>query len=95
MEEILASQKQMLVRRGEPTDRVADDQMTDVFDDHLENVESFLNEKPHMDTIYVSYNDVLENPKKNIRNVNKFLENSLNETRMSDIVDKRLHRQKR
>ena len=95
MEEILASQKQMLIRRGEPTDTVSDDKMTAVFEDHLVKVEKFMAAKPNFDVIYVSYNDVLVNPLENIKNVNAFLDNRLDETKMSSVIDKSLHRQRR
>ena len=39
IEEILASQKKMLIRRGEPTDKTSDEKMTEVFESHLKQVE--------------------------------------------------------
>src|SRR5262245_36031507 len=65
MQEILASQRQMLVRRGEPTDRVADDQMAAMFEKHLAQVESWLRAQPNVETIYINYNDVLKDPRLN------------------------------
>ena len=35
IDEILASQKQMLIRRGEPTDVVSDEKLTELFDRHI------------------------------------------------------------
>src|ERR1700742_3020455 len=42
IEEVLASQKQMLIRRGEPTDTVSDQKMADIFQRHVKDVESWL-----------------------------------------------------
>ena len=42
MKEILASQKQMLVRRGEPTDSISDEELANLFNLHVSQVESWL-----------------------------------------------------
>src|SRR5258705_7795512 len=41
MPEILASQRQMLIRRGEPADDVADDKMAAMFEKHVAQVEAW------------------------------------------------------
>ena len=95
MEEILASQRQMLIRRGEPTDTVSDEKMTEVFQNHLEQVEEWISKQQNFEVIYIKYNDVLKNPADHIKQINKFLGNSLNETQMMSAIDKKLYRQKR
>ncbi len=94
MEEILASQRRMLIRRGEPTDRVSDEKMAKLFTEYLERVEAWLAEQPNIDVIYVSYNHVLENPVEEARRVNQFLGNPLNVDDMVDVVDRGLYRQR-
>src|SRR5258705_6593783 len=59
MPEILASQRQMLIRRGEPADAVPDDKMAAMFEKHVVQVESWLAAQPNIETIYVSYNEVI------------------------------------
>jgi len=54
MEEILASQRQMLLRRGEKTDRISDDKLAELFRQHVQRVESWLDAQPNVDVIYVS-----------------------------------------
>lgn len=93
-EEILASQKQMLVRRGEPTDRVSDDELADYFAKHLKTVEYWLQTQPNVDVLYISYNRVLESPLDLSREVNRFLENRLDMQSMAAVVDPNLYRQK-
>lgn len=95
MEEILASQKQMLVRRGEPTDRVGDDEMGAMFKRYLKRVEAWLAEQPNMDVIYVSYNDLLADPDPQAQEVNEFLGGGLDVEKMVRVIDPSLYRQRR
>lgn len=92
MEEILASQRRMLIRRGQPTNAISDDKMAEMFNKHLKDVESLIASRPHMDCLYVSYNEVLENPSESIEKINDFLGGNLNTQGMFDVVDKTLHR---
>lgn len=94
MEEILASQKQMLIRRGEPTDRISDEELTKLFEKHLLQVERWLQTQPNFDVFYVPYNDVLKNPIQYIEDINKFLCGNLDIDAMARVVDKSLHRQR-
>ena len=94
MEEILASQKQMLVRRGEPTDRVSDEKMAELYRKHLNQVETWIGEQPDLEVIYVSYNETLKNPREQAERINRFLENTLNVESMVSAVDRALYRQR-
>lgn len=94
MDEILASQRQMMIRRGEPTDRVSDDEIATMFNRHLERVEAWIAEQPNMDVLYVSYNDLLVEPAQHVRTINEFLGGTLDENRMTGVVDPSLHRQR-
>ncbi len=94
MEEILASQRQMLIRRGQPTNTVADDKMAEMFNKHLKDIEQFIASRPNMESLYISYNEVLENPLTNIEKINDFLGGQLNKQAMFEVVDKTLHRQR-
>ena len=94
MQEILASQKQMLIRRGEPTDRVSDERMAKLFTEYLERVEAWIAEQPNMEVIYVSYNEVLENPVEEAKRISEFLGNTLNVENMVGVVDPTLYRQR-
>ncbi len=94
-EEILASQKQMLIRRGEPTDRVSDEELAEYFAKHLKAVEMWLQTQPNVDVLYISYNRVLENPLEPALEVNRFLGNRLDSQAMAAVVDPNLYRQKK
>lgn len=94
MPEILASQKKMLERRGEPTDRISDDELAKLFEKHLFQVEGWLDKQPNFDVLYVHYNEILKSPQEYIDKINAFLGNSLDTQGMSSVIDKSLHRQK-
>jgi ubiquinone/menaquinone biosynthesis C-methylase UbiE len=95
MEEILASQRRMLIRREEPTDKVSDERMTELYRKHLRQVEDWIDEQPSIEVIYVSYNEILENPVEHARWINQFLGNTLNVENMVEVVDPTLYRQRR
>jgi hypothetical protein len=95
MDEILASQRQMMIRRGEPTDRISDEEIAAMFSRHLERVEVWIAEQPNMDVLYVSYNDLLGEPAQHVSEINEFLGGTLDEDRMTGTVDLTLYRQRR
>ncbi len=94
MEEILASQKKMLIRRGESTDKVPDEVMAKEFEKHLQKIEAWLENQPNMDVLYVTYHEIIANPTENLRKVNEFLGNILDETKMINAIDRNLYRNK-
>jgi hypothetical protein len=86
MDEILASQRRMLVRRGEPTDRVDDGEMSAMFEKHLRTVYAWLDAQANVTYLDVSYNDLLQ--------VNDFLGADLDEEAMAAVIDPSLYRQR-
>ena len=94
MEEVLASQRQMLVRRGQPTDAVSDEKMAAMFEKHLAKIREWLAAQPNMRVLYVKYNDILESPAEAAARVNEFLDNSLDAEAMAAVVDEQLYRQR-
>ena len=94
MEEILSSQKQMLIRRGEATDTVSDEELTELFTKHLAQTQAWADSQSNIDIIYVSYNDIMENPGEQVHRVNQFLGDTLDVEQMLAVVDKALYRQR-
>jgi hypothetical protein len=91
--EILASQKQMLVRRGESSD--GDDQkMAEMFQEHLKRVRVWLANQPNMDVLYVDYNVLMADPAPEIKAVAEFLSLIDHLDAMLAVPDKKLYRQK-
>jgi argonaute-like protein implicated in RNA metabolism and viral defense len=95
MEEILASQHEMLVRRGEVTDRVSDAKLAELFRKHLQRMASWLDEAPSFEVLNVSYNDVLDNPVEEAERINRFFGGTLDVEAMAAVVDRTLYRQRR
>ena len=94
MEEILNSQRQMLIRRGEPTDEVSDEKIGKMFLKHLQKIEERLNKQSNMDVLTVHYNEILKEPAKHGEIINRFLGNTLNTKNMTDVIDQTLYRQR-
>jgi hypothetical protein len=95
MEEVLASQRQMLIRRGEPTEQFGDDKMASIFGKHVEKIQAWLAQQHNMQLLYVQYGEVIAHPAEQIARINEFLGNVLDVPRMEATVDKRLYRQRR
>lgn len=95
MSEVLASQRQMLVRRGQEPDRIPDEKMAAMYEKHLVKIEEWLASRPNMTVLYVRYNDVLADAAAAAREINAFLGGSLDEAAMVGVVDAQLYRQRR
>jgi hypothetical protein len=94
MAEILASQRRMLVRRGESTDAVSDERMAALFRDHIRRVGAWLDQQPNFAVITVSYNEVLEDPVGQAKRINRFCGDRLDVEAMVNVVDRALYRQR-
>ena len=94
IQEILASQRQMLVRSGKPTDKVSDEKLAKMYQKHLAKVESWLAAQPNVTVLFINYNAILQDPQPYLREVNKFLGNTLSDDKMASMIDPALYRQK-
>jgi hypothetical protein len=95
MGEILASQREMLLRRGEPTDRIPDHELAELYQNHLTRVTEWLGQQPNMKVIYLHYNQILENPREPIAQLCQFLQPStLDPDKMLSVVEASLYRQR-
>ena len=95
MGEILASQKQMLVRRGEPADKVDDAEMARLFEKHLREVQTWLDQQPNIACLDVDYNAMLRDPRPQLAHVLPFLDCTLDVEKMAGVVDPALYRQRK
>lgn len=95
MEEILASQAKMLIRSGNPADKVSDEELAGMYAKHLTKVKTWLAEQPNFSVLYVDYNAVLGDPSSSSAQINRFLEYSLDEQKMAGVVDPDLYRQRK
>jgi hypothetical protein len=93
LEEVLRSQKKMLERRGEPTDR-PDTEMRRLFVSHLSDVEDWLRSRDDVDVLYVAYAKMIAEPRIQVARVSRFLGDGLNVDRAARVVDAGLYRQR-
>ena len=95
LEEVLASQKKMLARRGEPVGST-DEEMSDMFAAHVEEVESFIRSRDDIDALFVSYARLVIEPVAQVQRIRRFLEGStevaLDTEKMAAAVDPNLYR---
>jgi hypothetical protein len=94
LEEILASQRHMLLRNAKPWSEGDDARMTGLYQAHLRQMEAWIARQRHLTALHVSYNELLTNPREQADRVNAFLGSTLDVARMVSVVDANLYRQK-
>ena len=92
--EILASQRQMLVNRGEDPDKVSDEELTQLYQKHLNQVMNWIESQPNVQYLGVNYNQIMHDPDPYIKKVNQFLGDTLGVDQMSGVIDPNLYRQR-
>ncbi len=95
MKEILASQRKMLVHRGEDAERMDDEKLGELFEKHMAQVFAWLGQQPNVRYIQVHYNDLLADPVAYARQVDEFLDCRLDEQKMIEMVDPKLYRNRK
>jgi hypothetical protein len=93
--EVMASQDEMLRRRGKFDPGDDNSIVARAFQDHLSDVYAWLNSKPYVRVSRVQYHSVLNEPKEAAEAVTKFLELPLDIQAMTRQVDSTLYRQRR
>lgn len=91
IQEILASQKKMLLRRNEITS-ITDDEMAAQFRDHVKAVKYWAARKPNMRVMYVNYNEMVNTPGELCPAVAEFLQIPLNVHAMQAVPSQSLYR---
>ena len=91
IKEILASQRKMLERRNEVS-KVDDAEMEAQYRRHLAAVKPWLARQPHMDVMYVSYNELMSDPEPLCRRVVEFTRAPLDLSRMLAVPNAALYR---
>lgn len=92
MDEILASQKKMLINRGEDPNKADDAEISALFEKHLQSVMSWIRIQPNVQALYVHYRDMLDNPEPHVEQINRFLGGALDTQAMTTVVDPSLYR---
>ena len=93
LDEVLASQAKMLVRRGETSD-TADDKMKELWENHLWQVKYQFKHQPNIEALELHYKEVIENPGEQALRIARFL-GGLEAAKMAGVVDEQLYRNRR
>ncbi|MBI3159989.1 MAG: sulfotransferase family protein [Chloroflexi bacterium] len=94
MPEVLASQREMLVRRGEEPDAVSDAEMTRLFEQHMASVVAWAKRQKNIRALEIDYNHMMRDARPQLQALAKFLEGRVDVERMLDAVDPKLYRQR-
>ena len=92
--EIIASQRKMLIDRGENPNKIGEDELEIILKKHLNQVDEWISQQSNIKRIDVNYNRMIENPEADIRQLSKFLGNSLDVGIMAQVIDPSLYRQR-
>jgi len=93
-EEVLASQRKMLINRGENPDKISNAQMAEVFEKNLQQTERWINSQAHASRIEINYKKLIDDPSPLVAEINKFLGGGLDEEKMVGVIDPSLYRQR-
>ena len=95
LDEVLASQNKMLVRRSEQGGDTGDEEMKRLYTNHLGKVELMFRSRLNFELLDVHYRQVVENPLEQAAHVSRFLELSDCADTMASAVDGQLYRNRR
>ncbi|MBC8433805.1 MAG: sulfotransferase domain-containing protein [Desulfobacterales bacterium] len=91
MEEILASQNKMLESSGRQS-HIEDSVMGEKFEVHLKKVCKWIEKQKNIICLYVSYNEIMQNPLPSLSKMNEFLGGILDLNAMIEAIDGSLYR---
>lgn len=95
MDEVLASQQRMLMNRREPSRVTDDDTLSRLFEEDLRQVERWVENRPNVECLQVSYNQMLTDPESEVRRIVDFLDDGADPEAMAGVVDPALYRQRK
>jgi len=94
MSEILASQKQMLIRRGQDPNAIPDEMMAQVFEKQLADVLDWLTQSPNIEFVEIPYADLVAGQDAPLKQTGDLLGMDLDIEAMRAVVDPKLYRQR-
>ncbi len=90
MDEVLVSQRKMLLRRNAAV--APRGQMKEAYSLHLERLFQWLDRQPNMRVLFVNYNELLKDPPAAATEVREFLDGIPSVDKMMHVVDPELYR---
>lgn len=95
LKEVLSSQKKMLGRLGKGDDNIPDDKMAKTYEEHLKQVKGWLVRQANIETLYVDYNVMVNDPAESLQKVNALLGGGMDVQTMASVVDQELYRERK
>lgn len=95
LDEVLASQNKMLVRRNEDKNQTDDDRLRELYTKHLRKVKYMLANKPNFESLDVDFKQAMEDPQRQAVRVNRFLGGGYDVEKMAGVTDQKLYRNRR
>ncbi|MDL1909432.1 sulfotransferase domain-containing protein [Chloroflexi bacterium CFX6] len=95
MKEVLSSQKKMLGRLGREDDKVEDEKMKKIYQEHLKQVNAWIAKQPNIEVLYVNYNTMIGDPLDSLKKVNEFLGGGMDVNVMAGVVNRELYRERK
>ncbi len=94
LDEVLASQRKMIIRRGENPDKIDDKKMKTILQNHLDEIDAWINQQDNIARIYMPYRKIINDPHLYIEKLTQFLGFPLDTESMIRVVDPGLYRQR-
>lgn len=94
LEEVLASQRAMLVRQGKQGASLSDEQLARVFTGQVDQCLTWLAQQPNFSMLKINYNALIGDPLPEALRMNEFLGSNLDVAAMAAVVDPSLYRQR-
>ena len=93
--EVMASQRKMLIRRGEDPNKVSEGELGGILENHLRQVDDWIEGQSNVERMDVDYNRMVMSPEEDIQRINLFLGGSLDVDKMAQVIDPSLYRQRK
>lgn len=93
--EVIASQNVMLERHQKTGGGLPHEKLEEIFRNELEKCYQWLDEQPNFETLFINYNELLEQPRTHVDRLAEFLPGELDRDAMLAVVDPALYRQRR
>ena len=90
--EVLASQRRMLIRRGEPVDALSDEKLAAIYVRHLQQVQTWLAAQPNIALLTVDYNALVADPRQHVAHLSAFVGRRLDTGALCAAVNPQLYR---
>ncbi len=92
LDEMLESQRKMLIRRGKDPDEVSDAELKEMFIQYRNMVRDHVESHPTMEVLYVGYNELLLDPEVSVKKIDSFFDGKLDTEKMISVIDPELYR---